>query len=118
MCSTGRDGSRVSIAGLGKKWPVGLVVEKKIYFSLLNLFVAALLVCVSQMQQILVKLDWSQTLKWSGVEWEPAWGRAGQGVTVGSHLGCPRVSHLGSAQPLPWQNGAGVTQSSVLMNSS
>lgn len=60
---------------------MGLVVEK-IYFSLLNLFVVPSLVYVSQMQQVLVKLNWIQIQKWSGLEWEPAWRGAGQEVAV------------------------------------
>lgn len=49
---------------LGEKWPVGMVVEKKIYSSLLKVFVVPSLVCVSQMQWILVKFNWNQILKW------------------------------------------------------
>lgn len=100
-----------------QKWPVGLVVEKEIYLSLLNLFVVTSLVHGSQMQRILVKFHWNQILKWLfgvGASLESA----GEEVTArragtawGSHRavpGCPSWpcpnpsrARVGSAQAVP-----------------
>lgn len=84
---------------------MGLVVEKEIYFSLLNLFVVTLLVYGSQMQRILVKSQWNQILKWlCGVGANLEKGR--EEVTARRVTqGCPRMSQLALPKPLPCQGG-------------